>query len=210
MYSDNSTVYCTLYSTVYRTMNVQELLLRYDLSSRAALYTRLKVLGFELAKDENEKAFATPEQLVHLDQLHEHIKAGKKMSTFVRPSQVDVVSAKTVQSSVHSTEQKKAKKGLLTEQPTVQGANAEVLLESLVWAIINNINPAKSSLQKHRDLKECEQEKWLLTTKEVEEIVGRKPRKLKGENYCVIGGWKFVAKGRSGNQTLWGVEQLKL
>ncbi|NET14213.1 MAG: hypothetical protein F6K08_15930 [Okeania sp. SIO1H6] len=191
-------------------MNVQELLLRYDLSSRAALYTRLKVLGFELAKDENEKAFATPEQLVHLDQLHEHIKAGNKMSTFVRPSQVDVVSDKTVQSSVHSTEQKKAKKGLLTEQPTVQGANAEVLLESLVGVIINNLNPPKNSLQKHRDLKECEQENWLLTTKEVEEIVGRKPRKIKGESYCIIGGWKFVAKGRSGNQTLWGVEKLEL
>ncbi|NES69182.1 MAG: hypothetical protein F6K24_30120 [Okeania sp. SIO2D1] len=191
-------------------MNVQELLLRYDLSSRATLYTRLKVLGFELAKDDNEKAFATPEQLVHLDQLHEHIKAGKKMSTFVQPSQVDVVSDKTVQSSVHSTEQKKAKKGLLTEQPTVQGANAEVLLESLVGAIINNINPAKSSIQKYRELKECEQEKWLLTTKEVSEIVGRKPRKIKGESSCIIGGWKFVAKGRSGNQTIWQVEKLKL
>ncbi|NER01398.1 MAG: hypothetical protein F6K17_01520 [Okeania sp. SIO3C4] len=191
-------------------MNVQELLLRYDLSSRATLYTRLKVLGFELAKDDNEKAFATLEQLVHLDQLHEHIKAGNKMSTFVRPSQVDVVSGKTVQSSVHSTEQKKAKKGLLTEQPTVQGTNAEVLLESLVGVIINNLNPPKNSIQKHRDLKECEQEKWLLTTKEVEEIIDRKPRKLKGENYCIIGAWKFVAKGKSGNQTLWQVEQLKL
>ncbi|NET46512.1 hypothetical protein [Okeania sp. SIO2B3] len=191
-------------------MNVQELLLRYDLSSRATLYTRLKVLGFELAKDDNEKAFATPEQLVHLDQLHEHIKAGKKMSTFVRPSQVDVVSAKTVQSSVHSTEQKKAKKGLLTEQPTVQSANAEVLLESLVGVIINNLNPPKNPLEKNRALKECEQKNWLLTTKEIEEIVGRKPRKNQGESYCIIGGWKFIAKGKSGNQTLWGVEQLKL
>ncbi|NEQ78246.1 MAG: hypothetical protein F6K23_37815 [Okeania sp. SIO2C9] len=191
-------------------MNVQELLLRYDLSSRAALYTRLKVLGFELAKDDNDKAFATPEQLVHLDQLHEHIKAGNKMSTFVRPSQVNVVSAKTVQSSVHSTEQEKAKKGLLTEQPTVQGANAEVLLESLVGVIINNLNPPKNPLEKNRALKECEQENLLLTTKEIEEIVGRKPRKIQGESYCIIGGWKFIAKGKSGNKTLWGVEQLKL
>ena len=169
----------------------------------------MKALGFELAKDENDRAFATPEQLVHLDQLHEHIKAGNKISSFVKPSQIDVVSVNTEQFSVHSTEQKKAKKGLMTEQPTVQDANAEVLLESLVGVIINNLNPPKNSLQKHRDLKKCEQEKWLLTTKEVEEIVGRKPRKLKGESYCIIGGWKFVAKGRSGNQILWQVEQLK-
>lgn len=191
-------------------MNVQELLLRYDLNSRSALYTRLKFLGFELAKDENDKAFATPEQLAYLDQLHEHIKAGNKMSTFVKPSQVDVVSANTVQFSVHSTEQQKAKNGHQTEQLTVQSANAEILLESLVGVIISNLNPAKNSLQKHRDLKECEQEKWLLTTKEVEGIVGRKPRKMKGENHAIIGGWKFIAKGRSGNQTLWQVEQLEL
>lgn len=191
-------------------MNVQELLLRYDLNSRSALYTRLKFLGFELAKNDNDKAFATPEQLAYLDQLHEHIKAGNKMSTFVKPSQVDVVSANTVQFSVHSTEQQKAKNRLQTEQLTVQSANAEILLESLVGAIINNINPGKNSIQKHRELKECEQEKWLLTTKEVEEIIGRKPRKMKGESYAIIGGWKFIAKGRSGNQTLWQVEQLEL
>ena len=155
-----------------------------------------------MAKDDNDKAFATQEQLAYLDQLHEHIKAGNKMSTFVKPSQVDVVSANTVQFDVQSTEQEKAKNGRLTEQLTVQGANAEILLESLVGAIINNINPAKNSLQKHRELKECEQEKWLLTTKEVEEIVSRKPRKIKGENHAIIGGWKFIAKGKSGNQTM--------
>ncbi|NES68173.1 MAG: hypothetical protein F6K24_24515, partial [Okeania sp. SIO2D1] len=136
-------------------MNVQELLLRYGLNSRPALYTRLKALGFELAKNENDKAFATPEQLVYLDQLHEHIKAGNKISSFVKPSQIDVVSANTEQFSVHSTEQKKAKNDSQTEQLTEQAVNAEILLESLVGAIINNISPAKSSLQKHRDLREC-------------------------------------------------------
>ncbi len=155
-----------------------------------------------MAKDDNDKAFATQEQLAYLDQLHEHIKAGNKMSTFVKPSQVDVVSTNTVQFSVHSTEQEKAKNAHQTEQLTVQSANAEILLESLVGAIINNMNPVKNSLQKHRELKECEQEKWLLTTKEVEEIVSRKPRKIKGENHAIIGGWKFIAKGKSGNQTM--------
>ena len=63
-------------------MNVKELLLKYGLSSRTALYSRLRVLGIELAKDDNDKAFATPEQLAELDELHDHIKAGNKMSTF--------------------------------------------------------------------------------------------------------------------------------
>ena len=62
MYSDNRTVYCTKYRTANRTINIQELLLRYGLNSRPALYTRLKALGFELAKYENDRAFATTEK----------------------------------------------------------------------------------------------------------------------------------------------------
>jgi len=197
-------------------MNVQELLSRYGLSSRTALYSRLKILGIELAKNDNDKAFATPEQLAQLDELHDHIKAGNKMSTFVKPSKVDVVSDTSEQFSVHSTEQKNAKNGHLSEQSTVQGTSAvseaplkeAIILDSLVGAIINNINPAKNPLDKHRQLQECEQNNWLLTTKEIEEIVGRKPRKKKGENHCIIGGWKFVARGKSGNQVLWSVEKL--
>ena len=197
-------------------MNVKELLLKYGLSSRTALYSRLRVLGIELAKDDNDKAFATPEQLAELDELHDHIKGGNKMSTFVKASKVHVVSNISEQFSVHSTEQENTKNGHLSEQSTVQGTNTvdeaplkeAIILDRLVGAIINNINPAKSPLDKHRELQESEQNNWRLTTKEIEEIVGKKPRKKKGENYCTIGGWKFVPRGKSGNQNLWSVEKL--
>lgn len=190
-------------------MNVQNLLKRYGLNSRTSLYKRLNYLEMELSKDNDDKIFATPDQLKLLDQLHDHIRAGGNMATFTKPSQVDVVSIDSEQFSVHSTEQENAKNGHLSEQSTVQQGSVEIILESLVGAIINNINPAKNPLDKHRQLQECEHNNWLLTTKEIEKIVGRKPRKIKGENYCIIGGWKFVAKGKSGNQVLWSIEQLK-
>ncbi|NET29973.1 hypothetical protein [Okeania sp. SIO1I7] len=191
-------------------MNVQDLLKRYGLNSRTSLYKRLRYLGIELAKDTDDKGFATPGQLKILDQLHDHIKAGGSMATFAKPSQVDVVSAESEQYSVQSVQSKNAKNGLQSVQQSVQPSNSEILLESLVGAIIQNLNPPFNPLQKHLDLIKCEEKKILLTTKEVSEIIGRKPRKIKGENYCYIGGWKFIAKGRSGNQTLWQVEQLKV
>ncbi|MGB3510055.1 MAG: hypothetical protein WBA93_12595 [Microcoleaceae cyanobacterium] len=195
-------------------MNVQDLLKRYGLSSRTSLYKRLNYLEIELAKDTDDKSFATPDQLKLLDLLHDHIREAGNMATFTKPSQVDVVSVDSGQKSEQGVQLENTKNGLQSEQQSeqygVQHSNSEMLLESLVGTIINNINPAKNAIKKHRELKECSQEKWLLTTKEIEEIVGRKPRKMKGKNYSIIGGWKFVAKGRSGNQTLWQVEQLEL
>lgn len=193
-------------------MIVQELLLRYGLNSRAALYSRLKTLKIELAKDKNDKAFATLEQLQQLDLLHEHIKSGNKMSTFVKEVKADVVYDESEQFSKQYTEQKKSKISPITEQfteqLTVQSTSAEILLENIIGTIINNMSPREDSIQMHRDLKECSEEKWLLTSKELEKLIGRRPRKLKNENYCVVGGWKFVLRGKSGNQNLWQVEQL--
>ncbi|MDY7004015.1 MAG: hypothetical protein SWX82_08645 [Cyanobacteriota bacterium] len=193
-------------------MIVQELLLRYGLNSRAALYSRLKTLKIELAKDSNDKAFANPEQLEQLDLLHEHIKGGNKMSTFVKKLKANVVFNETEQFSEQYTEHKKDKISpiteQLTEQLTVKSTSAEILLENIIGTIIHNMSPSENSLQMHRDLKECSQEKWLLTTKQLEKLIGKRPKKLKSTNYCIFGGWKFVGKGKSGSQNLWQVEQL--
>lgn len=164
----------------------------------------------ELSKDDDDKSFATPDQLKVLDQLHDHIRAGGNMATFTKPTQVDVVPLNSEQESEQGEQSENAKNGLQSEQSSVQLSNSEMVLESLVGAIIQNMNPPKNPLQKHLDLIKCAENNILLTTKEVQEIVGRKPRKIKGENHTIIGGWRFVAKGKSGNQTLWQVEQLKL
>lgn len=202
-----------MYTAVTEQMNVQYLMARYGLNSRTSLYTRLKHLGIELAKDDKDRGFATSEQLKLLDQLHEHIKAGNSMASFVKASDVDVMPMYTVQGE-HTTKtgglDSQRSKSHRTVQQTVQVSDSAMLLESLVGAIINNIHPSKNPLEKYRDLKECEQENWLLTTKDIEDLVGRKPRKIKGQDYCLIGGWKFIARGKAGNQSLWSVEQLKL
>ena len=64
-----------------------------------------------------------------------------------------------------------------------------IILDRLVGTIINNINPAKNQLDKHRELQEYEQNNWCLSTKEIDEIVGKniEKRKVKTIALSVVG-----------------------
>ena len=136
-----TTTQCTLYIVHQESeqMNVQDLLKRYGLNSRTSLYKRLRYLELELPKDNDDKSFATPGQLKLLDQLHDHIKAGGNMATFAKPAQVDVVSIDSVQDNVQGEQSKNVPNGLQSELYTVQPPSSEMLLESLVGAIVQNM-----------------------------------------------------------------------
>ena len=135
-------VHCAMYTVHSEQMNVQDLMARYGLNSRTSLYNRLKHLGIELAKDTKDRGFATSEQLKLLDQLHEHIKAGNSMASFLKASDVDVMPMYTVQ-GVHTTAgsslDSQQSKNNQSVQQTVQVSDSAMLLESLVGAIIQNM-----------------------------------------------------------------------
>jgi hypothetical protein len=59
-------------------------------------------------------------------------------------------------------------------------------------------------LRKHQQLKEAAIEGWVLTSSEIEEIIGVKPH---GESY-VRGNWKFNRSGKIGRETAWVVERV--
>ncbi len=46
---------------------------------------------------------------------------------------------------------------------------------------------------------------WLLTTSEVKQLIGVKPRTKKGESTYRRGNWTFMKSGKIGNQTAWRV-----
>ncbi|NET30255.1 hypothetical protein [Okeania sp. SIO1I7] len=197
-------------------MNIQELLSRYNLTTRPALYNRLDFLCMKLSKDSNGKAFATNEQLKELDDLHKHIKAGNRMSTFLKPSNVEILDTPnehiTRQSSRQSTKQftrQYSEQSNRQSSESISSSNikAEELLEVLVGAIALSINPQNNTLEKYRVLDECRSKSWLLTSKDIQQILGQRPRRKKGCNHCVIGGWRFNIVTKSGNQYLWNVSR---
>ncbi|NET46713.1 hypothetical protein [Okeania sp. SIO2B3] len=193
-------------------MNIQELLSKYGLNTRAALYNRLDFLSIKLSKDPNGKSFATDEQLKELDNLHEHIKAGNKMSTFLKTVDVDIVETPTEhitrQSSRQSSRQY-TRQSSRQNNENISSSNikAEELLEVLVGAIALSINPQNNTLEKYRVLDECQSKRWLLTSKDIQQILGQRPRRKKGCDYCVISGWRFNIVDKSGNQYLWNVSR---
>lgn len=79
----------------------------------------------------------------------------------------------------------KVSKKTVSEAPLKEA----IILDRLVGTIINNINPAKNQLDKHRELQESEPNNWCLTTKEIEEIVGKniEKRKVKTIALSVVG-----------------------
>ena len=58
--------------TPTKELTVKELTERYEIT-RKPLYRRKDALKIELAKNRDGRAYATPEQIKLLDQLHEHI-----------------------------------------------------------------------------------------------------------------------------------------
>jgi hypothetical protein len=48
---------------------------------------------------------------------------------------------------------------------------------------------------------------WILTTEEVEQLIGVKPNCQKGQNYYQRGIWLFVKAGKIGSQTAWQVKK---
>ena len=183
-------------------MDVPRMMSRYKIKSRASLYNRMKFLEIELLKSHDGKAFATQSQLMLLDRLHEHISRGNKMSTFDVMAYLDTVFPdNSIQADRQQTRQ-------IKRQEKRQTATSKSSRTEEEKEVVININQPKSVVEKHSALEECYQNEWLLTTKEVEEILNRRPRKVRGEEYCVMNGWKFVVRGKDRSQYIWQVQRM--
>ncbi len=182
-------------------MNIQQLCERYGLKTRQSIYERINQLGITLAKKGN-KSYATPEQVELLDQLNEYMKVGGTLKTFVptiaTTPEVDTVSVEvdnyldTVSPDIDS----------LLESPQVDG------LVRLIEAIsaINKTSTSDSkpdTLAHYRQLEEAIAHNWTLTTSEIEELLGVKP---KGETFT-RGCWVLSRAGTIGREVAWKVSK---
>ena len=187
-------------------MKVQELCDRYQLGSRKSLYSRLNSLNIKLDKDSNNKSYATEEQIEELDRLDEHLKSGGNLKNYVPVTQVTVHNKATQ----HSTQLKETKELATIVETTQLGEQLTVtpqLLE-MVTAIAEGLASKLTPREPLWDLVALEKASasdWELTTSQVQDIIGTKPRCLKGEKTYKRGSFIFVKSGKIGNQTSWKV-----
>lgn len=171
-------------------MNLKELMERYNLNSRQSLYARFKSLGLVLEKGDRGKIDASPEQVELLDELDEHLKKGGSLKSFT--PLVDGV----VVADVEPFEDE----GLDVVSGEMQ------MLEMLVGAIASNLQP-HSPLWHHQELEKAAVGGWLLTSKEIKELIGVKPYCKKGSEVFIRGCWKFTKAGKIGGAIAWLVEK---
>lgn len=209
-------------------MNIVELCDRYSLSKKA-LYNRFDAVGIKPQIGADKKAFVTPEQLAVLDDLNEHLKAGGNLRNYTPVSPVakqastmssaESSEVETTQSEVVTTPIKEISKSLTykkleviksqaieprspgVELGIIGSSEATTTLVELLGVIASS---QRDPLRKHQQLKEAAAEGWILTTSEIEEIIGVKPH---GERYS-RGNWHFKRAGKIGRELGWVVERV--
>jgi hypothetical protein len=170
-------------------VKIKELMERYNLKTRQSLYNRINHLGLTLAKDERGAADATPEQLELLDQLNDHLAlSGATMEGF-SPFMSSAIAP--IQSSLDTVKLSLDKRG-----------ENDIMLE-FVELLTQKMQPARSPLWHHGELERAYEAGWLLTSKEVQQLIGVKPIGDVFDRGC----WRFVRSGKIGVQTAWRVEK---
>ncbi len=203
-------------------MLINELIERYKIT-RKPLYSRLKSLGLELSKNLDNRAFATPEQVKLLDQLHEHLKAGGKLKSFVPITDVEIENS---YDTSHDTSEIVATQAttLLTQKegknhngkefnPTAHDTAQEIQYttqhsqQELLAQIALLITEAKNPLGHLAALEQAIVNEWLLTTAQVKNLIGTKPYCKKGNISYQRGSFIFTKSGKIGRETAWRINK---
>ncbi|HAZ46028.1 MAG TPA: hypothetical protein DDW76_06675 [Cyanobacteria bacterium UBA11369] len=116
------------------------------------------------------------EQLKQMDKLDEHLKKGGTLSNF----------------------------GVETSQNQSDASLIVAELTKLVEAIAPTPNPPEP-LQALEELEKAALKGWLLTTEQVQQLLGVKPKVKGSDRTFTRGSFSFVKSGKIGSQTAWRV-----
>lgn len=180
-------------------MKIKQLLERYNLKTRQSIYNWCEAVKITLEKDSQGHAYATPEQVKLLDQLAEHLdKPGATLSSFT-PMSITTIDSKLdipIDIPIDTITDRKI-------SPVHQQIDNQLLGE-ILNAIASHLTPP-DPLWYMTILERARVSEWLLTTTEVEKLIGVKPRTEKNQKSYKRGNWIFVKAGKIGNQTAWRV-----
>ena len=185
-------------------MLVQELCDRYNLNSRKSLYRRLNGLGITLPK-KNNKSYATEEQIALLDQQNEHIKKGGSIDNFepVKVAEVTVHNTATEQNG-NTDISSLVETTLQSTQLQITPELLENVVEAISGAIASKMTPP-SPLWFMAELERARASDWKLTTSQVKDLIGVKPKCQKCKKTFKRGSFIFVKCGKIGSETAWKV-----
>ena len=160
---------------------ISELQQRYSLTSRQAVYDRMKALAIEPIT----RGKLSSDQLDKLDKLDKHLKSGGTLSDF-ESSRTEVMP-----------------EAIEPADATAINQERENFLE-LIEAIARHIAATRDPLQHYTALERAIASGWILSTAEVRALIGVKPS---GDRF-VRGSFVFIKSGKIGTQTAWRVAKV--
>ncbi len=185
-------------------MKIKELQERYQLKTRQSIYNWCEALKITLAKDSNNHSYATPEQIELLDQLAEHLRSpGATLRNF---TPVSITSIDTQIDTQIDTNYQPIDTPLsrdIVEAVTEGAASLSAEIKQAISQLASKL--PSDPLWYMRTLEEARESEWLLTTKELQQLIGVKPKTKKGQNTYKRGSWVFIKSGKIGSQTAWRV-----
>ena len=203
-------------------MLINELIERYGIT-RKPLYSRINALNIKLSKNLDNKSFATPEQVELLDQLHEHLKAGGNLKSFVPITDVELENSHdiphditaiiaTQPTTLLSQDESKSHNGKEFSSTTHDTAQeiqhtTQHSQQELLAQIALLITEAKNPLGHLAALEQAIENEWLLTTAQVKNLIGTKPYCKKGNISYQRGSFIFTKSGKIGRETAWRINK---
>jgi hypothetical protein len=161
---------------------ISELQHRYGLTSRQAVYDRMKALAIQPVA----RGKISNDQMDKLDKLDKHLKTGGTLSDF-ESSRTEVFRTEAIEPAAATN---------LTN-------DRENFLE-LIEAIARHIAATRDPLQHYGALERAIASGWLLSSSEVRSLISVKPT---GERFQ-RGNFVFVRSGKIGTQAAWRVAKV--
>ncbi len=180
---------------------ISELQERYSLSAKQSVYDRIKALGINPVA----RGKLSGGQLDLLDSLHEWLKANPNKPIADFPHQPEVLQIHRLSGgdlSADFTEPSKST-DLSTNWVDKSADKSESFRETLelIDAIASHFTPKSNPLAHYEALEQAIEHRWLLTSFEVAQLTGVKP---KGERF-ERGSFIFDRTGKIGCQYAWKV-----
>lgn len=186
---------------------IKDVMERYELKTRQTFYTWTKALNLAVSKDSDGKSILTPEQISLMDELHDHLRNGGAIKSFTPsiPTEIINQSVVTVNSTLDTTNNKTSMVSTISE---AVGENIGYRQLELFESIINKVTELMpiSPISHWDELNKAVNNGYILTTKEVKEILGTKPT---GDEW-IRGAFKFTKVGKIGNQIGWNVTNINI
>lgn len=155
--------------------------------SRSNIWKWIKELGIETEKDDR-KAYINQDQLELLDRMSELLNQG----TTIQDAVTQLIGSQLIVQDQPAD---------LSYSPTGQSYETIGQIGQLITLLQQHqtVDP----LQKFRQLDEIAERGWLLSSNEIKDLIGSKP---KGDGYDRFG-FRFTRSGRNGNQAAWKVSK---